>query len=591
MDPQQAHKEPPGRVARWFSALLARSRGDVKPEDLPLTSDTTAPGEPTLSDMLQRRHSAIVDDWERAVRAIPAGKNLSRPVLIDHVPDLLKQIAKMTEDLGAGRPPTPPVETARAHAYQRLDVGFDLAAVVAEYTALRATITRHLFQECDATAATCSPHVLLVLNQAIDTAVSASVERYTFARDRTLGAIDRIATASLESKNIDDLLERLLRVFVETTASVDTVAIFLRDGDEYRARAAIGLEQEVVEGYSLRYGQGFVGTIAATGAPKAIMNAAEDSLVLSKILHAKGIRALYGVPMRNGGEIIGVAHMGSTTAYLFSDEDKHLFSVLVSRATAAVVQSLLQQTLEAERQGLRDALRAREQLMEIVSHDLRNPLNAMSMGLELLARKAPTGEDGQETRSRVAMILKHARGMSRLISDLVDLGSLETNRVSVASRSEDPEKLLRQALSGFESDALEAGIALHHEISGARRVLCDRDRMQQVFGNLIGNAIKATSAGGEIHVRVDAREDPVRFSVSDTGCGIPEEDLPHVFEPYWRGDAPGYRGRGLGLAIAHGLLSAQGGRLWAESERGKGTTFFFTLPAAPAASEGADGER
>lgn len=228
---------------------------------------------------------------------------------------------------------------------------------------------------------------------------------------------------------------------------------------------------------------------------------------------------------------------------------------------------------------LKEAIAARERVLGIVSHDLRNPLSVITMGLELVARKAPPGEAGAELRQRAETILRQARHMARIIEDLVDLAAMSEKRLSVAHNPDDPCKLTMEAVANFEGRAKEKGLRLQGACAGELpRVLCDPVRVLQILGNLISNAIDATEPGGSIVVRAEERGDEVLFSVADTGRGIPAEHLPNLFEPYWRGSGAAYKGSGLGLAIVQGLVDALRGRLWVESEMGRGTTFYFTLP-------------
>jgi len=236
----------------------------------------------------------------------------------------------MAEDLADGIEPGPPDAEAEKHAYARLEEGFDLAQVVQEYSLLRACVVRHWRQESGGLSGT------LLLDQAIDRAVTASVARYARARDRTLQALDRISAAALESPTLEVLFRRLLAVFVETTAAVDASAIFLREGERLVLRATVGLEEEEKQGFAVAMGDGFVGLIAAEKVPRFTNEAARDPLIRSQALKRQGVRALYGVPLVDEGEVVGVAHMGSRSAHEFSDLDRRLFNAMAERATAGI---------------------------------------------------------------------------------------------------------------------------------------------------------------------------------------------------------------------------------------------------------------
>jgi signal transduction histidine kinase len=220
------------------------------------------------------------------------------------------------------------------------------------------------------------------------------------------------------------------------------------------------------------------------------------------------------------------------------------------------------------------AVRVREQILAIVSHDLKSPLAAILMAADALAKRGALPQP-------VGRIQRAARRMLRLIEDLLDFASIEAGSLAIKRQPQDPGSIIQETLASFEGVAQEKGLELTAEIEPhLPKVYCDRDRLLQVLSNLVGNATKATAEGGHITLRVEAREHELLFAVSDSGPGISEEDLKHLFERYWRSDEAQYRGTGLGLAIARGILSAHGGRIWAESELGRGATFLFTVPAA-----------
>jgi signal transduction histidine kinase len=171
--------------------------------------------------------------------------------------------------------------------------------------------------------------------------------------------------------------------------------------------------------------------------------------------------------------------------------------------------------------------------------------------------------------------------MTRLVGDLLDLAKVDaggTLPVEVAAR--DVADLVAQAAELQESLAASQQIRLTVEVTRPTYAMCDGDRVQQVLANLIGNAIKFTPRGGTIHVRAWASEGEVIVSVKDTGSGIPSEQLPHLFEPYWQADAHKKRGAGLGLSIAKAIVDAHGGRIRVETAPGAGSSFCFTLPSS-----------
>lgn len=234
---------------------------------------------------------------------------------------------------------------------------------------------------------------------------------------------------------------------------------------------------------------------------------------------------------------------------------------------------LRQRADEAER-----AARTRDEVLAMVSHDLRNPLNlVMTSGSFLLESAA---ELAPRQREQLRMIYRAAEQMNRLIQDLLEVSGMEAGHIAVEPRSEPVEPLMREACSALEHAAGAKAIRLTCEPEDdLPRVRADRDRLLQVFGNLIGNALKFTPEGGEVRVRAVRDGNQVRFSVSDTGPGIDEQDLPHVFDRFWQAQRAREGGAGLGLAIVRGIVLAHGGEIRAESEVGRGSTFSFTLPA------------
>ena len=231
-------------------------------------------------------------------------------------------------------------------------------------------------------------------------------------------------------------------------------------------------------------------------------------------------------------------------------------------------------------EALRQAVRTREQVLETVSHDLKNPLGVIQIVSGTMLADAPPHDRRLKQRIRIETIDRAARRMRRLIDDLVDFSSIEAGRLELMGQAHDPEPLVQEAVTSFQELALEKQLILTGEVAGEISFIdCDRDRVLQVLGNLIGNAVKATEAGS-IVLRAEGHGSEVLFTVLDTGPGIPAEELDQIFERYRRGKRPGYAGTGLGLAIARGIVGAHGGRIWAESTIGVGSAFFFTIPAS-----------
>lgn len=225
----------------------------------------------------------------------------------------------------------------------------------------------------------------------------------------------------------------------------------------------------------------------------------------------------------------------------------------------------------------RQAIQARDQVLGVVAHDLRNPLSAVLVAAALVEQRSVD----ESLRAPVATIERAARRMNRLISDLLDVTRIEAQGLSLETAPVYAAQAVRDAVEAERPLAEAASLELDVELEpNLPEVLADRDRLQQIFENLIGNAIKFTPAPGRVVVGATKRARDVLFFVKDSGLGVDPEHLPHLFDRFWQGDAQRRRGAGLGLPIVKGLVLAHRGEIWVESTLGQGTSFFFTLPSA-----------
>jgi signal transduction histidine kinase len=248
-----------------------------------------------------------------------------------------------------------------------------------------------------------------------------------------------------------------------------------------------------------------------------------------------------------------------------------------------------QRTLGRERDRLRRAVdraeaavRTRDDVLAVVSHDLRNPLNRVVMASDLL--ELPLSEERKA--EQIQVIRRAAKAMDRLISDLLDVSAIEAGRLTVELEPLALGSLIEEGRRMFDEQAARMKQRLDCEISGTLPpVRGDRHRLLQVLSNLVGNAVKFTPEGGAIGLHAKAAADEVVVTVQDTGPGIPERDLPHIFDRFWHAGRQRRGGAGLGLAIVKGVLEAHRGRVWAESVPGRGATFAFALPIARGQSE------
>ena len=223
------------------------------------------------------------------------------------------------------------------------------------------------------------------------------------------------------------------------------------------------------------------------------------------------------------------------------------------------------------------AVRVRDDMLALVTHDLRAPLSAIVAAATMQIASAPDDDAGRRVRKRAETVRRAADHMERLIRDLTDIGQMDTGRFAVARSPQDAAALVREVVDALQAGAGGRGSELTADIAGPiAPVSADPDRIVQVLFNLVSNAMKAGAP--QVCVRVEDRGNDVLFAVSDNGPGVRQEDLPRLFDRHWRSATAGYDGSGLGLPIAKQIVIAHGGRIWVDSEPGAGSTFRFTLP-------------
>jgi PAS domain S-box-containing protein len=267
----------------------------------------------------------------------------------------------------------------------------------------------------------------------------------------------------------------------------------------------------------------------------------------------------------------------------FEVDGRHVFTAVLrdvtERRAAEAERARLLEAERAARAAAELALLARDEVLAVVSHDLRNPLSVIDMCAASLSDKLAAQDSG--TRNLVAMIESSTQWMNRLIEDLLDVARMEAGRLTLEREPRDLVLVISEATMMLEPLIAEKSLTLHEALPEyLPRVTVDARRVVQVLENLVSNAVKHTAPGGEIHISADSADGEVRIAVRDTGSGIPAENLPHLFDRFWQARGARRGGAGLGLAIAKGIVEAHGGRIWVESELGAGSTFSFSLPLA-----------
>lgn len=281
-------------------------------------------------------------------------------------------------------------------------------------------------------------------------------------------------------------------------------------------------------------------------------------------------------PLVAEDEVLGALVLlnSSTSGRRFRDGDTIRARTLGDMTSLALRRVRLMEQEREAKEKAEAAVRVRDETLGIVSHDLRNPLTKIALSADLLTDAPP-----EDHRDLIETIRSASKQMQRLIQDLLDVARVESGRLSVDKAMLDPTPLLRYVCESHEPIANQREQRIVCRIEGELPEICaDRDRLLQVFNNLVGNAMKFAPPRGMITVDALPRTGHLEFSIADSGPGIPEADLKNVFRPYWQAKKTAHMGAGLGLAIVRGIVEAHGGKVWAENLPGGGAMFRFTIP-------------
>ncbi|WP_338275773.1 ATP-binding protein [Corallococcus caeni] len=658
---------------------------------------------PSAAEFLRANHDALLEDWQQAVLEhlgdkVPA----SPPWLIDHLPELLTTLADAME-LG---PEALDERLEAAHAAARLDAGFNLGEVAREYALLRRCILHRL----EAQERMLRPGDLTRLEETLDRVVTRTMTYFWEMKQRILQTLDRMAEATLDDPDMETLLERLLTRLMESALAVNTAAVMLLEGDALVVRAAVGLGTDEVKGLRVPVGRGVTGQAALERRPFFVRSAATDPRVLFEPLRRAGLRALYGLPLMDGERLLGMAYMGSRTAFAFADADVLLFHAVAERASAHIAQAelharehearqeaerslaLLDSLLEAApvgiafldqdlrylringtlarlnsnpveahrgrplremvrthsadsierslrqvletgqpvqdvllegpdpvlgREGvwradyfpvrtpdgvllgvgstvvditdhkraeaaLQQAIDFREELIAVLGHDLRNPLHAVNASAFMLG-KAPDLDS--PARRSVDRIRKATARMTRMINDILDFArSRLGGGIPVTRQRVNMVELCQGVLDELQVVYPERPLTL--EVHGDDLWgNWDPDRVTQVLGNLVVNALQHARNDTPVLTTLTSEVMDVVMRVSNEGDPIPEELLPHLFDPF-KGSrlpqqGPRHRSLGLGLYIVSEIVQVHQGSVRVETAPDQGTTFTVRWPRVP----------
>ena len=378
--------------------------------------------------------------------------------------------------------------------------------------------------------------------------------------------LSEVSGMLLSSLDYQTSLSRLANLLVPRLG--DCCVLQLSDGIEAPAFAAVALAphlsaltgqiQEIAEHTSLIHHPG--------------NNAAEAHELIREAIGASVVQT---IPLRARGRTLGAMLLAVTDGgQVFLDAEAPLADEIATRTALAVDNARVYQ-------AAREGIRIRDEVLGMVSHDLKNPLTVVAGTVRFLLDTLPEIELLGSRRAHLQRVLRATGQMSQIIQNLLDQVSIQSGRLALTVQPESAGGIVADAVDMFRLLAEGASVRLEADVPGTpEMVTCDRARILQVLSNLIGNAVRHTPPGGRI--TVSYRKDPrgVVFGVADTGCGIAPEQLPRLFDRYWRPARTHRSGTGLGLMIAHGIVAAHEGKIWAESTLGQGTALFFLIPTS-----------
>jgi signal transduction histidine kinase/CHASE3 domain sensor protein len=355
----------------------------------------------------------------------------------------------------------------------------------------------------------------------------------------------------------------------------------------HREMASLGLAWSYIYRQPLVVGEGIIGQVVSTGYPSLTQNLGNTSAQAQELeggYHAAPMKlaSLLILPLRTRREMLGALVIAANDPdRAMTDEKLPLAEILAERAALAIENAKLYTEQVDARRKVEDLSRLKDEFLSIASHELRTPVTSIK-GYTQLAKTLIRENDLATSEEYLDVALDQIDRMSRLILELLDVSRIETGRLEIRREPIPWSTFVYDVVHRHHTAVSERRFQLNVPVSN-KRIIGDRDRLEQVLGNLMENAVKYSPDGSEILVSLDERGDELVTSVADRGIGIPTDELGQVFERFHRGrqvSSTNYGGLGLGLYITKQIVERHGGTIWVESREGQGTTFSFSLPVA-----------
>lgn len=285
------------------------------------------------------------------------------------------------------------------------------------------------------------------------------------------------------------------------------------------------------------------------------------------------LQSLILIPLTARGKTIGIISFARDKPLRYTQKDLAFAKLVAARVAITIDNARLYKEAQS-------AIRLREDMLAIVSHDLKNPLGVVRGYNELISESLRNNSIGQMEIQSTDAIARSVRQMERLVADLLDFSKIESGTFTIEPKQCSVDRLIWESVELVKKHADKKGIRIQVDFQDRLpSIVCDPDRMKQVLANLVGNAIKFSPEFGVVRIQANSTPAGLEFAIKDNGPGITQENLAHIFDRYWQAKETAKFGTGLGLSIAKGIVESHSGRIWVKSELGVGTNFYFTLPA------------
>jgi signal transduction histidine kinase len=399
-----------------------------------------------------------------------------------------------------------------------------------------------------------------------------------------VSALYQLAQQINASLNIQQVLDSIVWSLKQTLGCRGcSIALLDPDTNMLEIRTAAGVASKWARDFKLSLGEGIAGRVALEGAPIYVPNTTEQK---DFIFFDPCVRSLLAVPLTLQQRIIGTLTADSDQAFAFSKSDERLLTIAATQAAIAIENARLYAGLEQRAQNLAEAYAAlkkadqlKDEIVQNVSHELRTPLTFVKGYVELLLDEG-AGPLNPTQKEYLEIVVEKTNAVTQLVSDIMAIQKAE--QVPVKKDTISMAEVARQAIRGCAATAAKAGVTLiENAPDHLPLVVGDKNKLLQVFDNLLGNAIKFSPDGGQVVVTIKDADTKVQVSISDQGIGIPKDQHEQIFERFYQVDGSArrhYSGVGLGLAIVKRLVEAHEGEVWVESELGQGSTFHITIP-------------